>query len=353
MRVAVDARRMQDRPLGGVGRMLANLLPLVEKDVDLILLTDARRDAADGPLSQHALRPPGPLPETVWLQVFVARWLRGFDGVFHGSFNAVPIASSVPAVVTFNDLAYEDHHEDFRPDKRLAWRVQARLAARVARVVTTLTLFVRDGLVDRYGIDPAKVLLTPPAVDPVFSPSRRAHAERVLRPLGVDGPYVVALGGARRRGLEVAVAAWRRLRTAGSDWSLVVAGPEAPPASPGIVHAGVLDDEEWAAVLAGAEVFCYPTRYEGFGMPALESVASGTPVVCARVGPLPEVLGDAAEWCADTRLEAIADGLARLAGNVTRRESLVGLGLARAKAAPTWSESAATLVQAYRMAAEG
>jgi glycosyltransferase involved in cell wall biosynthesis len=292
------------------------------------------------------------LPETVWLQVCVARWLRGFHGVFHGTFNALPIASSVPAVVTFNDLAYEQHPEDFRPDKRLAWRAQARLAARVARVVTTLSRFVRDGLVEVYGIDPAKVLLTPPAVDPVFSPARRDQAAHVLGPRGIDGPYVVALGGARRRGLEVAVGAWQRLRTAACDWSLVVAGPEAPPTAEGIVHTGPLGDEQWAGVLAGAEVFCYPTRYEGFGMPALEAVASGTPVVCARVGPLPEVLGDAAEWCADTTVDAIAEGLARLAGNPTRRASLVREGLARAQAAPTWSESAATLVQAYRTAAE-
>jgi glycosyltransferase involved in cell wall biosynthesis len=118
----------------------------------------------------------------------------------------------------------------------------------------------------------------------------------------------------------------------------------------GVVGVRQLPDTEWAAVLAGAEALCYPTRYEGFGMPALEAAASGTPVVCARIGPLPEVLGDAAEWCDSTSVADIAAGLARVLGDGARRAELRTAGLARAAAAPTWEQSAVAVLRAYEIA---
>jgi alpha-1,3-rhamnosyl/mannosyltransferase len=277
--------------------------------------------------------------------------LRGFDGVFHGTYNAIPFGCPVPAVVSFYDLSFEHHREDFRVDKLLAWRVQARHAAREARAVVTISRFVSGDLTETYGIDPARIHLAPPSVDPVFGPERASGAEAVLDRLGAPRPYVVALGGPRRRRLDIAVEAWRRLRQAGGTWPLVVVGRQAPATEPGVFHAGVLEDAEWAAVLAGADALCYPTRYEGFGLPALEAAASGTPVVCAPTGPLPEVLGDAAAWCADSTAESVAETLAALLGDPARHQALVDAGLRRAAAAPTWADSAAALVGAYLAAA--
>jgi alpha-1,3-rhamnosyl/mannosyltransferase len=162
----------------------------------------------------------------------------------------------------------------------------------------------------------------------------------------------VALGGARRRGLAEAVDAWRRA-TSGCPrppW-LVVVGAEKPPTIDNLAYVGSLDDASWAKVLAGAIAFCYPTRYEGFGMPALEAAASGVPVVCAEVGPLPEVLGDAAEWCASPAAPDIADGLRRVLTDESRREALRSAGLAHAASAPSWKQSAAVIADAYRTAA--
>jgi glycosyltransferase involved in cell wall biosynthesis len=151
--------------------------------------------------------------------------------------------------------------------------------------------------------------------------------------------------------LDVALGAWRRAESGGVPISLVVVGSEKLPTEIGLFQAGSLTDDEWAALLAGAEAFCYPTRYEGFGMPALESAASGTPVVCARVGPLPEVLGQAAEWCASPTVTEVAAGLSRVLGDDARRSALRIAGLARAADAPTWADSAEAVLSAYRMAA--
>jgi glycosyltransferase involved in cell wall biosynthesis len=349
--VAVDARRLQDQPLGGVGRWVANILPLLAADADLTLLTDARRPPVGGGWSERALRVPGSLPETAWLQVSAARWLRGFGGVFHGTFNMLPALCRLPSVVSIYDLAPRQHREDQSLGRQAVWRPQMRLAAHQAKRIVTISDFSRDSIVRLYRIDPDKVVIARPAVDPAFGPDRAEEAGAVLERLGVGRPYVVAVGGARRRGLEVAVGAWRQARAAGAEEDLVVVGAEAPPAEPGLHHAGPLDDAGWAALLAGAEALCYPTRYEGYGMPALEAAASGTPVVAARLGALPEVLGDAAAWVDAPTVDAVAAALTALLGDPDRRERLRAAGLARAAAAPGWDVAAATVLDAYRHAA--
>jgi alpha-1,3-rhamnosyl/mannosyltransferase len=222
-------------------------------------------------------------------------------------------------------------------------------------VIATISEFSRQAIIDTYRVPAERVVLAPPAVDPVFHPGQGASPTlRARLGLGPESPYVVALGGTTRRALPVAIEAWRRL---GADRpTLVVVGSSQGPtrhnrsSEPGLVYAGVLPDPEWASLLAGATAFCYPTRYEGFGMPALEAAASGTPVVCTRIGPLPEVLGEAAEWCASGSVDDIAAGLARLLGDEALRATRRADGLARAAAAPSWASSAEVLAGAYRRA---
>jgi alpha-1,3-rhamnosyl/mannosyltransferase len=145
----------------------------------------------------------------------------------------------------------------------------------------------------------------------------------------------------------VAVDAWARARAHGAIEELVVIGSEIPAPRPGLFPAGRVPDEEWADLLAGATALCYPTRYEGFGMPALEAAASAVPVVCARTGPLPEVLGDAPEWCEAPTVTEIAAGLERLLADPGRQAQRRQAGLARAAAAPTWADAARILLDTY------
>lgn len=347
LRVAIDARRLQDVPLGGVGRSMDGVLARVATEADVTLLTDARRDPAPSEIRQVALPVVPRAPESVWLQWSVPRWLHRFRGVFHGTFNALPVHSPTPAVVTIHDLSWEVHPEGFTPWKRRLFQASARHAARAARVVITPSRFTRRELIECYGVDPACVVVTPWGVEPRFDPVRAADAPELCARLGVRDPYIVAMGGAPRRGLDVAIAAWRQLRAEGRPLALVAIGPEPVPDDPGLVRAGYLDDREWPALLAGAEAFCYPTRYEGFGVPALEGLASGTPVVCAPCGALPEVLDGAAEWCTTATESAIAAGLRRVLDDPERAQALRAAGLRRAAAQPSWDDAAETLLRAY------
>lgn len=346
MRVALDARWLQNRPLGGVGRGLDRLLPHLREAVDLDLLTDAAWPSIDIDLPVHALTTPWPHVATTWLQWSAPRWLRGFDGIFHCPWYALPYRQPVPMVVTLHDLFFESNPEWFRGGRARSFSTQARLAARTARSVVTVSRYVADDILARYEVPAERIVIAPNAVDEMFHPDRDP-ADTLAR-LGVRNQYVVAFGGAPRRRLEVAIAAWREVR-ADLPVDLVVLGTPDVPADPGIVG-GFPGDEEYADLLVGARALLYPTANEGFGMPALEAIASGTPVVCARVGALPEVLGDAAAWTTRADVAAFASTLRRLLTRGEEWAEIRDAGIARAAAHPTWEESAAGYLAAYEMA---
>ena len=344
--VALDARWMQQTPRGGVGRALANLLPLLAEQVRLELLLDAREPGLGTGLPEHRLPTPWPGRAAGWLQWSAPRWLAGFGGIFHCPWYGLPYRHPVPMVVTLHDLTFEHRPEWFPAAQRQVFRLQARHAARIAAAILTPSQHVRADIVERYRVAPERVLVALQGADPAFAPD--LDPRPVLEPLGVEGPYVVALGGAPRRNLGLALEAWQLVREAGP---LVVVGTEDPPSRPGLVAAGPLDDAAWAAVLSGATAFLYPTAYEGFGMPALEALAAGTPVVCARVGSLPEVLGDCASWADSLDPDDLAEALARVVDDERLGAGLRRDGLERARAAPGWEESARVHVEAYRRAA--
>lgn len=346
MRVALDARTMQLRPIGGIGRGLANLVPRLREHVELTLLTDRGRLPLQTDLEQVALRTPVRAVSASWLQLPAARWLGSFPGVFHCPFYALPFRLPVPGVATLHDLTFEHFPEMYSARHRFSFRVQARHAARTAAVLLTPSQHVRADLVSTYQVAPDRVLVAPNGVDPVFRPSADGSAVRAR--LGVRRPYLVALGGAGRRNLPLAVAAWS---TATKDHDLVVVGTEQPAPQPGLVWAGAVGDEEWAGLLAGAEAFVYPTAYEGYGMPGIEALAAGAPVLATRTSALPEVLGPGACWAESLAVEDLARALADLLSDGPRRSGLRAAGLAHAATAPGWDASAEVHLQAYARAA--
>lgn len=349
MRVAIDGRSLQRQPLAGVGRGVACMLPFLAEAAEIELLTARERPAAGVGLPEHALATPWPHVSSAWLQWSAPRWLRSFDGVFHCPFYGLPFRQPVPMVVTIHDLTFEHRPEWFGTAQRLAFVTQGRWAARTARVVVTDTRTVADDVMATYGVPSDRILIAPYAVDACFRPDRRP--DDVLARLGVTEPYVVAVGGSPRRNLEMAVAAWRAVREQ-RHVALVVVGTDDVPREPG-VFGGRLDDESWADVLAGAEALLYPTAYEGFGMPALEAAASGTPVVCARVGSLPEVLGESAHWVTELSASAFATALGALLDDAALATDLRERGLQTAAQHPSWSDAAQVYLAAYARASAG
>lgn len=350
VRVAIDARNLQGRPLDGIGRALAETLPLLGPDVDLTLLYDRRRGEVRTQVARGvALRSRLPTG-TAWLQSPVAAWLRHFDGVFHCPFYALPFRHSGPMVVSLWDLTFELHPEWFPVRKRHAFRWQARHASRVARRIIVSSAAVHDEVRDRYEVDPVRIVTAPLASGRAFYPRLPSEVKAVRDRLRIAAPYVVAFGGTPRRRLGLAGDAWRRAGGPAVCALVVVGGRESLP---GATRAGPLDDDCLAALVTGAAALLYPTAYEGFGLPAVEAQASGTPVVCARVGALPEVLGPHAAWVEDPTPAGFASQLTRVLDDPVYRNSLADGGLAWQRARPGWDATADAFHRAYREALSG
>lgn len=354
-KVAMDGRPLLGEPLG-VCRYLTQLLPELAEHVELFVLIDGRPPPpaleADERVHVVPLKTAPGLPGLAWLDLAVAPWLRRFDGVFHATFNVLPLTIRGPSVLTLHDLATQLHPEDFGSLKRAAWRMNIRAGVGRASLITTVSEFIKGQIEEYFGVDPERVAVAPPSVDPVFSPARADQLDPLSRRLGLIPPYIVAVGGAPRRGLSVALDAWRLVKQhLAREVMLVVVGQSDLPPEPGLLSLGRVSDEVWATLLAGAQALSYPTRYEGFGLPALEAAAAGTPVVCAKVASLPEVLGDAGCWAAAPTPRDMAPVLARLLTDPQWRQERREAGLQRARSAPSWRDSAAVLLDAYARAA--
>jgi glycosyltransferase involved in cell wall biosynthesis len=211
-------------------------------------------------------------------------------------------------------------------------------------VIVTVSHHTAAEIVERYGVGIERIVVAPNGIP------RSLLDAGSIAPRPLDRPYVMALGGASKRNPATAVAAWQQLRRRGHDLTLVLVN-EPRVKHPDIVGRDQPDDATLGALLAHAELLLYPTGFEGFGMPALEAAALGTPVVCARVGALPEVLGSAAAWADDLTATRLADAAERVLVDAGWAEERKRLGRERASTYATWDASVAGHVLAWRRAA--
>ena len=227
------------------------------------------------------------------------------------------------------------------------------IGARRARALVCISEATRRDLVDRIPSCAGRSLVIPLAADERFAdPRARSDADAVACRHGIERPYVLAAGTLEpRKNLARLLEAWARLPAPLRDaYELVLAGPVgweageivAAAQAARIVVAGYVPDDELAALYAGCELFCYPSLYEGFGLPVLEAMKAGAPVLTSNVSSLPEVAGDAAALVDPLSVEAIGAAIARLLGDAGERERLRAAGRARA-AQFSWERTATEL----------
>lgn len=245
--------------------------------------------------------------------------------------HALPPALPCPAVLTVADLSFEHDATLMGRRETVIFRTAVPRSARRAARVVAVSERTKADLLELYGLAPEQVVVIPHGVDPVFSPGPRSDsyllfvgaieprkdplaAARAAQQVGLP---LVAVGPAR----DAALAA--ELRAAGADVR------------------GFVSTDELASLYRGAAALVFPTRYEGFGLPVLEAMASGTPVVATPDAAVREVAGDAAVYAerdelAAAVLQALAD-----------RERYAAAGLERARTF-TWQEAARRHVELYR-----
>jgi glycosyltransferase involved in cell wall biosynthesis len=263
------------------------------------------------------------LRDAVWYPVGLPRAARDADVLHCPTFRA-PARSRVPLVVTVLDLAVLRHPELFNRWNRTYSRLVVPRVVRGARRLIAISEFTKRELVELLGVDPQQV-------DVIGVPPRASLAADGTR---ADGDYVLAVGTLEpRKNLVRASSAARR---AGVELRVVGARGWGDVSTNGVRWLGDVADAELDALLRGARALVYPSLYEGFGIPILEAMACGTPVVTSVGGALEETAGGAAVLVDPLDATAIAEGIAE-AGR--RRDQLRTAGLERARRF-TWARAA-------------
>jgi glycosyltransferase involved in cell wall biosynthesis len=245
---------------------------------------------------------------------------------------------------------------------RLDWLIYHMWLPRTARkadAIITDSGPSREDIVTHLSVPPERVEVVPLAADRRFRPMKTAEVEPVLQEYGVERPYILYVGALEsRKNLPRLLEAYALLRQWSELWKLVIVGARKWKSSPifdtvqrlalepHVYFTGYVKDEHLPAIYAGADLFAFPSLYEGFGLPILESMACGTPVVTSNSSSLPEVAGDVAILVDPYNVEEIAEAMRRVLEDGDLAQELRKGGLERA-AQFTWERTARETVAVY------
>jgi glycosyltransferase involved in cell wall biosynthesis len=350
--VALHVGQLLQPVPGGIGRYvrhLADALPGVGVDVHGFAAGPAPRGIA--PYTDLGW-PAGALRYELWHRTRHPV-VRVPGDVVHATSLAVPPAGRRPLVVTVHDLVFLRQPEHLTPRGVAFHRRGLALARREAAAVVVPTAFGRADLVAE-GFAEDRIHVAHHGVEPPGDEDRAATAA-VLEWLGVHPPFLLFVGTIEpRKGVADVVAAHRALRATRPDLGLVLAGPpgwgERPDLEhPGVVATGNVGERELDALYRSATALALPERYAGFGLPLIEAMARGCPVVTSDAACLPEVAGDAGVVVPVGDVDALAGALAAIVDDPARHAELAAAGVARA-ATFTWARSAAAHRAAYEAA---
>jgi len=289
--------------------------------------------------------------------------------VAHVQYVASPLCPA-RVVVSVHDIAYERYPHFFTPPTVAKFRMLVPLTVRRAAVVLTLSEFSKRDIVRRYCVLPEKVTVTPLAADPMYRPMRdegrdAGRLAEVRAKYGTGERFILSVGNLQpRKNLKTLIEAYVKLRQADATrHKLVLVGREAwlhddifaaaraSGYTDELVFTGYVPDADLVALYNAADVFVYPSLFEGFGLPPLEAMACGTPVVTGNTSALPETVGEAALMVDPRDAEALAGALTRLLGDAELRAELAARGIARA-ALFSWDDTARIILDVYRQAAQ-
>jgi glycosyltransferase involved in cell wall biosynthesis len=322
--VAINARAAVREQIGGVERFAREM---------------AARLPELRPERYRTIRPPAALAYRLghaWEQAVLPARASGCALIYSPA-NLAPLASG-RNVVVIHDVAALRYPEAYSSMYVRYQRAILPALARRARLLITVSEFSKRELVEVLDVAPERIAVIPAGVGEGFRPDADAPARNRL---GLERAYVLAVGTvSERKNLGILSEASRALGQRGVE--LVLAGADRGYLRAGDVpirRLGYVPDDQLPALYAGARAFAMPSRYEGFGLPCLEAMACGTPVVAAAAGALPETVGDAALLVNPEDPDAFSAALVTAACDEQARDRLVEAGLRRA-AGFTWTRTA-------------
>ncbi|MEZ5294283.1 MAG: glycosyltransferase family 1 protein [Vicinamibacterales bacterium] len=370
MRIAFDGTTLTPGRTG-VGYYTEHLLQHLAREVaatgDELVVISNRPIETEAPLPPHVRvydRHRFPT-RAVWLQGLAPRVLADIaPDVAHFTNGMMPVAARVATVVTVHDMSLRLYPR-YHPVRRLVVnRPLQHLAIARADAIVAVSHSTRRDLLRLHGVAPERVSVVHEAASGAFRPERDpAVLERARRDLGLPECFVLYVGTVEpRKNLLRLVAAFARARAAGMPQHLVCAGPYGwlsrdlagaiDRAGVGaVVHfTGYVPFSQLPALYSLCDVFAFPSIYEGFGLPVVEALACGAPVLTSNTSSLAEIAADAAVTVDPLDVDALAGALCRLAGDAALRQRLSEAGPARATAF-SWTQAARQVLAVYQRAA--
>jgi glycosyltransferase involved in cell wall biosynthesis len=365
MRVAIDARKLHDFGIGTYIRNLLRHLARIDHHTEYVLLcgeADLGVAAQLGPNFRAVLEPS---PNYSIREQIHVPWVlrRERPDLYHAPHYVLPAAVNCNSVVTIHDCIHLMFPQ-YLPN-RMAYayaRAQMWTAAHRSDCILTVSDASKRDILHLFNIPPEKIVVVYNAIDAHFSVTPPLDAvARVRERYQLDQRFVLYVGNIKpHKNLVRLIEAFSELRAGDlEDIKLLIIGDEISklPALRHAVHRhklhkhvrflGYVPDDQLAVLYRLAAVFIFPSLYEGFGLPPLEAMASGTPVVVSNVSSLPEVVGDAAVLVDPHDIDSIVDGLRSVLTNPARAEDMRRKGLERAREF-SWERSVARTLEVYR-----
>jgi len=370
MRVAIDTRKIHDFGIGTYIRNLLRQLARIDQNTEYVLLCrepDVGIAAQLGPNFRGVVEPS---PNYSFREQIHVPWVlrRERPDVFHAPHYVLPPAVRCRSVVTIHDCIHLMFPQ-YLPNRAAYAYARASMwaaARRSDRILTVSEASKRD-ILHFFNVKPEKIVVVYNAIDEHFSatPSEEQVA-RIKERYQLDHKFVLYVGNIKpHKNLVRLIEAFSQLRRTHDDLKLLIIGDEISrlPALRRAVHRnklhkfvrflGYLKDDTLTVLYRLASVFVFPSLYEGFGLPPLEAMASGTPVVTSNVSSLPEVTGDAAVLVDPYDIDSIGDGMRRILDDPRLAAELRVKGLKRAREF-SWERSVEKTQRVYReVAADG
>jgi glycosyltransferase involved in cell wall biosynthesis len=364
VRIAIDARKLHDYGIGTYVRNLLRELARQDDDAEYVLLcppADVEELGALGPRFHPIIERSGnySVREQLGIPLTLA---RARVDLYHAPHYVVPPLLTRPFVVTIHDCIHLRFPQYLPNRAALTYaRTMMRSAARRSRRVLTVSQASKDDILHYLQVPAGKVEVIYNALDErLAAPPTEDEIDRVRQRFQLTSPFILYTGNIKpHKNLDRLIEAFSILRREGlEDVKLLIIGDDISkyPSLRRLVHRfqlhghvrflGFVPDATLAVLYRLASVFVFPSLYEGFGLPPLEAMAAGTPVITSNVSSLPEVVGDAAVLIDPMDAGAIAEAMARVLRDPVLRETLVRRGHARVQAF-SWERSVARIREVY------